>query len=1741
MAIALSVEFKQVGADALENNFRKLASSSAKFSDSLARSKAEAEAIRRTMKATTFLDSPIAKAAESFERGQNGLRAFVNDLQGGIRALLELSSASSFSSLSLTSLLSIVFDLGKALTAVLNPSKLVAFFDGVNKSTSALFGLSTAAKVQASAMTVANTATQTFATSLGMMLVPLIKIAAIFSAVVAGLYAVYRAFVIIEQETHILRQIFDALKRSLDVFIQALGLGSSASDFFAKVIKTTLDILQKFANYIVVVVAAALKLLIQSLSLLSSFFASVINIMQKLLAVFNVKVNTLNAAKAALTEFSKRLNDAVKSLDDVREKALKADYTLKDFREGLTRTTQDVYDFSAELARARLNLEQKPQGGLRAYLIDLREQIRLFQAEGKNYLALVEQIRAADIAKKIKPDSEDYEALKKLETDALAARAAVEKEAQEIASRAAQTRAKIRIDAEINAGNITKALNEELASDKRLADIRKRIAELKQSTVPEAQELIRALNAEYAAITAEIRAKYANMLADMRQKTREKRSQMLDDLRKMTASELDLIEEKYAADLKKLQDALAEKLITQEEYEQKSLQLFQSYEKQKTDLINEQNKKRLEDIISAYTEVDLPPPENVIKELDVVNKDIRSALVGSVAKAIEELQSELTKSQQSIAAFFDSLMEKSSKFFAIRKSFVDLKNATLDLQKQIFLLSTGATKDLDALTTAFSRYTDAWTQFSKSAKETIERFREVGDIDLAEKLQQLVRDVDQVSVQMQSKIADAVQIIRSNASDFSKALEYGVEIPFRENAEEVFTILQSLNEEINRQMKEAVSVFQRYNFATVEGITDAFNDFTKNFNSISPGKVFSEIIALGFDRALLRDQAQSLGEEAAEHFAAGLSDINVARLFAGLWYDFSSGLLRILSNSDMLIAIADFFAQPVKEFRAGIDKILRNIFYAVERISKNLPLLLTSIFANIPRFVVKILVDVFFRLFPTLLALVPLIINRFIFALAESLRELPKYLAQSIKYAFTVLKSTVIELLGTLVIKTINHSSPWFLNAGMVIASVFVDGFSAYYNYRARRMQQAIADGARALSSVVFSIGNLVRDEYSAMAAYTVAGTARVISAIADFYRYSQAYNKRSIESFQALLSGTESAALGLVMIFGKSKREIAEVAAAITLVFGILRAAMSALVYDYAGAAKALATSMSASMVIIQAAGKKTRDNLAETVSAAKKFNDQFEIKMKIGVEDESEEQVKQIIEKRIEQAKKLNELQNKRVGSAEFKVKDVQDLEIEKQISQLSLSTADAVKSTAGLLESALSPLSEFDPPEVQMPDFADVFARAGEMMLRPFVKLGDWLDAKIITPLANIFRLENLSAAAVSFGRVFIEFGKFLQELILSSLKSLFDFLMAFSQAWRLLYDYAIVPFADALAVFVTNFFNAVADFSATLAVKILELATVIYGKLVEYLPQLWQVLSDFLSRLFAVLYDFSAIIVDKLLSFAAFFGELFVSAGSRFIAEVAAVAAEFFNVLRLFSGIIANQIIDFTSALGSRLFESIQAASLTIGNFAFDLAAQIRDKIVEGLSAIGNIFYDNLILPLINAFNEHVVKPIRNVVQAPANTAQRAGSWISEQTRKVTKWLGFSLGGIVPVVRKLPIYYAASGMIVPGVSRSGNAIANDTVPAMLSPGEVVLPNSVTQRPDLMRDIAAIINGDSARNVNILNVSNTANVAITQNITIDIQPKQALSRQEIEKELAPVIIDAIKEASERGRAIISRRGLF
>ena len=194
--------------------------------------------------------------------------------------------------------------------------------------------------------------------------------------------------------------------------------------------------------------------------------------------------------------------------------------------------------------------------------------------------------------------------------------------------------------------------------------------------------------------------------------------------------------------------------------------------------------------------------------------------------------------------------------------------------------------------------------------------------------------------------------------------------------------------------------------------------------------------------------------------------------------------------------------------------------------------------------------------------------------------------------------------------------------------------------------------------------------------------------------------------------------------------------------------------------------------------------------------------------------------------------------------------------------------------------------------------------------------------------------------------------------------------------------------------------------------------------------------------------------------------------------------------------------------------------TIKNIGGDIALGFRDKFNDLVSGMGKkfaqIFSDNISLPSVGG--------------------------------------GGGGGGF-----SLPTF--AEGGVIPGISRfAGNDIRNDTVPVLASPGEVFIPRSVTQDPNMMKIAIALAKGQVSRfqaggavmggpssSLNLSSagglggsISTVFNQDVRLEMTVDVSAEN-LDSNFVRDQLIPAVKDALREASNQGELLINEKGVF
>lgn len=133
------------------------------------------------------------------------------------------------------------------------------------------------------------------------------------------------------------------------------------------------------------------------------------------------------------------------------------------------------------------------------------------------------------------------------------------------------------------------------------------------------------------------------------------------------------------------------------------------------------------------------------------------------------------------------------------------------------------------------------------------------------------------------------------------------------------------------------------------------------------------------------------------------------------------------------------------------------------------------------------------------------------------------------------------------------------------------------------------------------------------------------------------------------------------------------------------------------------------------------------------------------------------------------------------------------------------------------------------------------------------------------------------------------------------------------------------------------------------------------------------------------------------------------------------------------------------------------------------------------------------------------------------------------------------------------FGYEGGVVPGLAKvSGNSLANDTVPVMLSPGEVVIPRELMQKSSVQSMVSSIFSGEqfgtgfqmpdsmgmlsnSRSTMGSGDTYNSPNIQVTLNIT-----SQNVTADTIRTKVVPEMMKQLKRESARGSFLIDQKGL-
>lgn len=204
-------------------------------------------------------------------------------------------------------------------------------------------------------------------------------------------------------------------------------------------------------------------------------------------------------------------------------------------------------------------------------------------------------------------------------------------------------------------------------------------------------------------------------------------------------------------------------------------------------------------------------------------------------------------------------------------------------------------------------------------------------------------------------------------------------------------------------------------------------------------------------------------------------------------------------------------------------------------------------------------------------------------------------------------------------------------------------------------------------------------------------------------------------------------------------------------------------------------------------------------------------------------------------------------------------------------------------------------------------------------------------------------------------------------------------------------------------------------------------------------------------------------------------------------------------------------------GKRVWEGLKEVWEEIKNFFKDAGK----KVWEGLKEIWNDLVDSF-KKLGSSIWEGLKQTIKDIGGA------------------IAKFFGFAQGGVVPGVAKT----------------SGDSSSNDVVPAMLSPGEAVIPRSLMADPQInamirnlleSREMPITVGSSTPRLtmanggiVPIIGGGSTSYGDTNVNVVLKIDTKEPLDESFVRQRLIPAIKSELKASSLRGDFVLSAKGV-
>lgn len=1110
-----------------------------------------------------------------------------------------------------------------------------------------------------------------------------------------------------------------------------------------------------------------------------------------------------------------------------------------------------------------------------------------------------------------------------------------------------------------------------------------------------------------------------------------------------------------------------------------------------------------------------------------------------------------------------------------------------------------------AMETSRKNYVASLDEFNKKVKETFKEMMSEGRIVDAQKLMQDYKEFEgKMSNEVipgfkdeMAKLASGIEIFSEDTKLFDK---FGENME-KEVLDPVVKIMEKMGKEISLVEakwiafeENAISVFDAIDMASIDGFAASSEKFFKDFEKINPASVLTQIMKKVFDNPDMRDKAKDMVDRGTSQMISSFS--NAWQKINGFATTAMGNMLLMAGKTNMWGALFEFFSKDEVEFKKAVAEKIKVFLSFFQRLAQNIPTLFVSFFARTSKIITQ-MVGGIYSLLLNLVSMLPVMFTKaivgmfnvfseeykvaftkmakeaestFVAAWVEFFSFIPVFFGKQMRIIASIISELVLQIynwIDNAKEKLITRIGDSVRSLTGIIISSFESGtdswvkmltgigmgFSAVTKVMASTQKNMAGVIIEVGSQALMSIGMLVHSvaqmfgEMSKNANGTANGVSKamvkmmyVLQVVTTVYQTMQQIIRGEwMKSAATLFSGLTQAS-GIAALdkdFQKFLQDTNKNASETTNKWIADEEAKLATIEEIKGALKETSRTGSDEFKIKDApnleAEKAVADYSLATASAIKASAADVGEMFDFGALDKSSQNLMD-----------TTKLLEKILGGWEIALL-ILGAPIIAAVAAISAFWGAILGIVLAVTVLVALVIKYWDKIKEALDDlgqwFKDVFAEIGAFFVETFAPIGE-----AFTNFGN-----SIAEKGLQFVGWLGEGAGKLGTAIADGALQLWDYV----SSGKLLEDFSKLG----------------ADFDANVIQPLVNWATNIdveFKNFVSSLNQAWQSFRTWVIDpiIQAMTYIYNTFLLPFIQGVQAVFvwlnENVFIPATELFKAAfqwiydniILPVGTKIQEAFQWVYDVILAPVIGLFETVFTYIYDKIVAAfSYVYTTFlepSINLLKATFAVIQEGFTWIDtNIFqpFINGITSFANAIKtpfqwiyDNIIKPI-----VEFNPAGKAGNWIEDTAGsawKGVKSIFKAHGGIIPqYAHGGMIYQAASGMLVPGLAAGGNNYGRDTVPAMLSPGEMVLPNSVTQRGDLMRDLAGLVTGENRPSASVTNIANSSTNNQTINLSINVDGNARMTRQDVERDILPAILTSLKDASSRGKPVLNEKGLY